>query len=91
MYSDADAGAKHVALADEAVRIGPAEAAESYLRGEIIVDVARRFGADAVHPGYGFLSENPEFAEAVAAAGAVFVGPPPSAIRAMGLKTPRKR
>src|ERR1700744_4009224 len=86
VYSDADRGALHVLHADEAYRVGPAPAAESYLRGDVILEVAQRAGADAVHPGYGFLSENAEFAEACAAAGIVFVGPPPGAIRAMGLK-----
>ncbi|VDC27517.1 acetyl-CoA carboxylase biotin carboxylase subunit [Pseudogemmobacter humi] len=86
VFSDADAGARHVALADEAVRIGPAPVAESYLRGEAIIHAARRTGAEAIHPGYGFLSENAGFAEAVAAAGLVFIGPPAAAIRAMGLK-----
>jgi acetyl-CoA carboxylase biotin carboxylase subunit len=86
VYSDADAGALHVALADEAVRIGPAPAAESYLKIDAIIAAAKQTGADAIHPGYGFLSEKAEFAEACAKAGIVFVGPPPSAIRAMGLK-----
>jgi len=86
VYSDADAQAAHVALADEAVHIGPAPARESYLKGDVILAAAKQTGAQAVHPGYGFLSENAEFAEACAAAGIVFVGPPPSAIRAMGLK-----
>ncbi|MBP7066025.1 acetyl/propionyl/methylcrotonyl-CoA carboxylase subunit alpha [Ferrovibrio sp.] len=86
VYSDADAGARHVALADEAVRIGPAPVRESYLRAETIIEAARATGAEAVHPGYGFLSENAEFAEALAAAGLSFIGPPASAIRAMGLK-----
>ena len=76
VYSDADAGAPHVAEADEAVRIGPAPSAESYLKLENILDAARCVGADAVHPGYGFLSENAEFAEACAAAGLTFIGPP---------------
>ena len=75
VYSDADAGAKHVAMADTAVRIGPAPAAESYLRGEAIVAAALATGAEAMHPGYGFLSENPGFVEAVEAAGLVFIGP----------------
>jgi acetyl-CoA carboxylase biotin carboxylase subunit len=87
VYSEADAAAVHVRLADEAVAIGPAPARESYLRAEKIVDAIKRTGADGVHPGYGFLSENADFAEAVAAAGATFIGPPPSAIRAMGGKT----
>jgi acetyl-CoA carboxylase biotin carboxylase subunit len=86
VYSDADAQSAHVALADAAVRIGPPSPKESYLNIGPILDAARQSGADAIHPGYGFLSENAEFAEACAAAGIVFVGPPPSAIRAMGLK-----
>ncbi|MDB4983126.1 MAG: Carbamoyl-phosphate synthase chain ATP-binding protein, partial [Myxococcales bacterium] len=87
VYSEADRNAVHVRMADEAVFIGPAPARESYLVAEKIVDALERTGADAVHPGYGFLSENAAFAEAVAAAGATFIGPPPSAIRAMGGKT----
>ncbi len=90
VYSDADARAKHVDMADEAVRIGPPAVAESYLLGDRIIAAARRSGAQAIHPGYGFLSENPEFVEAVEAAGLVFVGPPASAIRAMGLKDAAK-
>ncbi len=90
VYSDPDASAKHVALADEAVRIGPAPAAESYLRGDAIIAAALRTGAQAIHPGYGFLSENPDFVEAVEAVGLVFIGPPASAIRAMGLKDAAK-
>jgi acetyl-CoA carboxylase biotin carboxylase subunit len=86
VYSDADANALHVKIADKAVRIGPAPARESYLKADAILNAARATGADAIHPGYGFLSENAEFAEACAAAKTVFVGPPPSAIRAMGLK-----
>jgi 3-methylcrotonyl-CoA carboxylase alpha subunit len=86
VYSDADAHAAHVADADEAVRIGPAEPRESYLNIEAIIGAAKTSRADAIHPGYGFLSENTEFAEACAAAGIVFVGPPAAAIRAMGLK-----
>src|SRR5271167_5278527 len=86
VYSDADRGALHVLHADEAYRLGPAPATESYLRGDLILEVARQAGADAIHPGYGFLSENAEFAEACAAAGVVFIGPPASAIRAMGSK-----
>ena len=86
VHSDADAGAPHVRMADRAVRIGPAEAARSYLDVDAILAAARARGADAVHPGYGFLSENAEFAQACAAAGLVFVGPPASAIRAMADK-----
>jgi acetyl/propionyl-CoA carboxylase alpha subunit len=73
-------------MADKAVRIGPAPARESYLRADTILAAAKKAGADAIHPGYGFLSENAEFAEACAKAGVIFVGPPPEAIRAMGLK-----
>lgn len=91
VYSDADAGAAHVTMADEAVRIGPASVAESYLNTVAILDAARRTGAQAIHPGYGFLSENPAFVDAVEAAGLVFIGPPASAIRAMGLKDAAKR
>jgi 3-methylcrotonyl-CoA carboxylase alpha subunit len=91
VFSDADAGALHVKEADEAVRIGPAPARESYLRGEAILEAARRTGAEAIHPGYGFLSENAQFAEAVEAAGLVWIGAPAAAIRAMGLKDAAKR
>src|ERR1700716_874879 len=87
VYSDADRGALHVLHADEAYRLGPAPAAESYLRGDLILEIARRVGADAVHPGYGFLSENAEFAETCAAAGVTFIGPPASAMRVLGSKT----
>ena len=90
VYSEADANARHVRLADEAVLIGPPPARESYLRGDKILDAARATGAQAVHPGYGFLSENEDFAEACAAAGIVFIGPPPAAIRAMGSKSAAK-
>jgi acetyl/propionyl-CoA carboxylase alpha subunit len=75
VFSDADAAAGHVRAADEAVRIGPAPAPESYLRGEVIIDAARRTGCEAIHPGYGFLAERASFARAVEAAGLVFVGP----------------
>jgi geranyl-CoA carboxylase alpha subunit len=91
VYSDADAEAPHVAMADEAVRIGAAPAAESYLNVAAILDAARRTGADAVHPGYGFLSENATFAQACADAGLVFIGPPAEAIAAMGDKAGAKR
>ena len=90
VYSDADAGAAFVREADIAVRIGPAASAESYLVGEKILDAARQTGADAIHPGYGFLSENADFSEACAAAGITFIGPSASAIRAMGLKREAK-
>ncbi len=90
VYSDADTGARHVDMADEAYRIGPALVADSYLSVERILAVARESGAEAIHPGYGFLSENAEFAEACTVAGIVFVGPSPSAIRAMGSKIEAK-
>jgi 3-methylcrotonyl-CoA carboxylase alpha subunit len=90
VYSDADEHALHVASADEAVRIGPAAAAESYLKGDVIIAAALATGAQAIHPGYGFLSENPDFVDAVEAAGLIFVGPSASAIRAMGLKDAAK-
>ena len=90
VYSDADANAAHVAQADEAHRIGPAPAAESYLNIEAIVEAAKAAGAQAVHPGYGFLAENADFAEACMAAGLVFVGPPPAAIRTLGSKAAAK-
>jgi len=86
VYSEADAGALHIRVCDEAHLIGPPPAGESYLRIDRMIEVARRTGAESVHPGYGFLSENPEFAEACAAAGLTFIGPPPAAIRAMGRK-----
>jgi 3-methylcrotonyl-CoA carboxylase alpha subunit len=90
VYSDADCNAAHVAAADAAYRIGPAPASESYLAVEKIISVALEAGARSVHPGYGFLSESAEFAEACAAAGLVFIGPSPAAIRAMGLKDSAK-
>ncbi|EHN11013.1 Methylcrotonyl-CoA carboxylase biotin-containing subunit [Patulibacter medicamentivorans] len=90
VYSDADAGAVHVAEADEAVRLGPAPAAESYLSIERVLDAAAASGADAIHPGYGFLSENPAFARACAARGIVFIGPPPEAMEALGDKVRAK-
>ena len=91
VYSDADARARHVLACDEAVRLGPAPARDSYLQGEAIIAAALRTGAQAIHPGYGFLSENEGFAQACLDAGLVFIGPPPSAIRAMGLKAESKR
>ncbi len=91
VYSDADASAKHVAACDEAVHIGGSAPKDSYLRWERILEAARATGAQAVHPGYGFLSENEEFAEACAKAGLVFIGPPASAIQAMGLKAESKQ
>ena len=90
VYSDADASARHVARCDEAVRLGPAPARDSYLRGDLILAAAKATGAEAVHPGYGFLSENELFAQACAAAGIAFIGPPPAAIRAMGSKSEAK-
>jgi len=90
VYSDADAKALHVRQADEAVHIGPSPAAESYLRGDRLIEAALATGAEAIHPGYGFLSENAEFAEAVASAGLIWVGPKPESIRAMGLKDAAK-
>jgi acetyl-CoA carboxylase biotin carboxylase subunit len=87
VYSDADARAPHVRAADEAVHIGASPSSESYLRGERIIEAARRVGAEAIHPGYGFLSEREWFSRAVSDAGLVFVGPPPEAIAAMGSKT----
>lgn len=90
VYSDADRNARHVRLADEAIHIGPAAARESYLRGDALLDAARLTGAQAIHPGYGFLSENADFADACAAAGITFIGPPASAIRAMGDKSAAK-
>ena len=91
VYSDADANSRHVAIADEAVRIGPAAASESYLRSDRIIAAVRSTGADAVHPGYGFLSENEAFAQTLADAGVAFIGPPPAAIRAMGSKSEAKK
>jgi len=87
VYSDADRGALHVRVADEAYPIGAAPAAESYLRVDAIVDVAKKSGCEAIHPGYGFLSENPELPDACERAGIAFVGPPASAMRALGSKT----
>ena len=91
VYSDADVSAKHVASCDEAVHIGGSAPKDSYLRWERIIEAAQATGAQAIHPGYGFLSENEDFAQACANAGLVFIGPPPSAIRAMGLKAESKQ
>jgi 3-methylcrotonyl-CoA carboxylase alpha subunit len=91
VYSDADRNARHVAMADEAVHIGPSAARESYLVADRIIEAAKRTGAQAVHPGYGFLSENAGFADACAAAGIVFIGPPAASIRAMGSKSEAKK
>src|SRR5207247_7026509 len=90
VYSDADAQSRHVAPAAQSVRTGPPEAKDSYLRGDRILEAAVSSGASAIHPGYGFLSENAEFAERCARAGITFVGPPPEAIRAMGDKSGAK-
>ena len=90
VYSDADARSRHVRACDEAVRLGPAAARESYLLGDRILEIARAHGAQAIHPGYGFLSENETFAQAVQDAGLVFVGPPAAAIAAMGSKSAAK-
>jgi 3-methylcrotonyl-CoA carboxylase alpha subunit len=90
VHSDVDATAKHVALADEAVALGGAAPSESYLRGDAIIKAALSTGAEAIHPGYGFLSENPEFVDTVEAAGLIFIGPSSKAIRAMGLKDAAK-
>ncbi|SMF66157.1 acetyl-CoA carboxylase biotin carboxylase subunit [Allosphingosinicella indica] len=91
VYSDADARAPHVRLADESVRLGPPPAAESYLKAELIIDACKATGAEAVHPGYGFLSERESFAKALADAGIAFIGPPPNAIAAMGDKIESKK
>jgi len=90
VYSDADAGSKHVAMADEAVHIGGSAPAESYLKGDVIIQAALETGAQGIHPGYGFLSENPDFVDAVETAGLTFIGPSAKAIRAMGLKDAAK-
>jgi propionyl-CoA carboxylase alpha chain len=91
VYSDADARASHVKLADESVRLGPPPAAESYLKAELIIDACKATGAEAVHPGYGFLSERESFARALAEEGIAFIGPPPEAIAAMGDKIQSKK
>ena len=86
VYSDADAQAKHVAVCDEAVHIGGSAPKDSYLRWERIIDAAKATGAQAIHPGYGFLSENADFAQAVIDAGLIWIGPPPAAIESLGDK-----
>ncbi|MBX3561108.1 MAG: acetyl/propionyl/methylcrotonyl-CoA carboxylase subunit alpha [Sphingomonas sp.] len=91
VYSDADARAPHVLMADESVRLGPPPAAESYLKADLIIEACRATGAEAVHPGYGFLSERESFARALAEAGIAFIGPPPNAIAAMGDKIESKK
>src|SRR5437763_11371153 len=91
VYSDADAKALHVRMADEPVHIGPSPARESYLRGDKIIEAAKSTGAEAIHPGYGFLSENADFAQSVIDAGLIWVGPKPDSIRAMGLKDAAKK
>src|SRR5688572_20200070 len=91
VYSEADKDALHVEMADEAVLIGPAPAAQSYLVGENIIAACRETGAQAMHPGYGFLSEQAAFAQALASAGIVFIGPNPDAIAAMGDKIQSKK
>lgn len=91
IYSDADRAALHVRVADEAYNVGPAAASESYLRIERVLDAAKKAGCDAVHPGYGFLSENPDFADACEAKGITFIGPPGSAMRQLGSKTAARK
>src|SRR3984957_13454817 len=91
VYSEADRAAMHVLEAGEAFLLGPSAATESYLRGDLILDIARRSGADAIHPGYGFLSENAGFAQQCREAGIAFIGPTPEAMRALGSKTAARR
>ena len=91
VYSDADRYAKHVAVCDEAVYLGGSAPKDSYLKGDVLIAIAKDRGAEAIHPGYGFLSENADFAEACQNAGLVFIGPSANAIRAMGGKSESKR
>src|SRR5579883_829900 len=91
VYSDVDRTSLHVRMADEAEHIGPAPSSESYLRIDRILDAAKKHGADAIHPGYGFLSENADFAQACEDAGIVFIGPSADSIRCMGAKTAARR
>jgi acetyl-CoA carboxylase biotin carboxylase subunit len=91
VYSDADAQAPHVRAADEAIHIGPSPSVESYLRGDVVIAAAKATGAEAIHPGYGFLSEREWFARSVQDAGLVFIGPSPEAIAAMGSKTSARK
>ena len=91
VYSDADTNALHVKLADEAIHIGASPSSESYLLGERIIQAALKTGAQAIHPGYGFLSENTEFAEECASNKLIFIGPPSDAIKSMGSKSAAKR
>ncbi len=91
VYSDADAESVHVGLSDEAICVGPAASVQSYLNIPAIIDAAKKTNAEAIHPGYGFLAENADFADAVTQAGLVFIGPPAEAMRVMGSKTSARR
>ena len=90
VYSDADSHARHVKLADEAINIGPAASSESYLRGDKIIAAAKQTGAEAIHPGYGFLSENEDFADLCQQQNIIFVGPPVASIASMGSKSAKR-